>query len=88
MTHHIRLPDDRVAILGALDLEHAPDGSRPRPHDCWMDLIVSHAAGVRLSLCTAAGALTLTGVRTLLAKVVDVRADLAPHYLGGQVTYS
>lgn len=26
-----RLPDDRVAILGALDLERTPDGARCRP---------------------------------------------------------
>ncbi|MFC4534928.1 SGNH/GDSL hydrolase family protein [Sphaerisporangium dianthi] len=68
MTHHICLPDDRVAILGALDLERTPDGvrprrlpawTRPRLHDGWMDLVVSHAAGVRLRLRTAARSLAL-----------------------------
>jgi hypothetical protein len=56
MTHHISLPDDRVAILGALDLERTPAGvrprrlpawTRPRLHDGWMELVVSQAAGVR-----------------------------------------
>ncbi|MFI9560950.1 SGNH/GDSL hydrolase family protein [Nonomuraea endophytica] len=81
MTHHIRLPDDRVAILGALDLERTPDGirprrlpawTRPRLHDGWMDLVVSHAAGVRLRLRTAARSLTL-GVH-----VTSVDMDAGP----------
>ncbi|MBB4914796.1 SGNH/GDSL hydrolase family protein [Streptosporangium saharense] len=77
MTHHIRLPDDRVAILGALDLERTPDGirprrlpawTRPRLHDGWMDLVVSHAAGVRLRLRTAARSLAL-GVHVTVPKM-------------------
>jgi GDSL-like lipase/acylhydrolase family protein len=68
MTHHLSLPDDRVAILGALDLEHTPAGVRPRRLPAWtrprlyhglLDLIVSQAAGVRLRLRTAARSLAL-----------------------------
>jgi GDSL-like lipase/acylhydrolase family protein len=68
MTHHTSLPDDRVTILGALDLERTPAGvrprrlpawTRPRLHDGWMDLVVSQAAGVRLRLRTAARSLAL-----------------------------
>jgi hypothetical protein len=68
MTHRISLPDDRVTILGALDLERTPAGvrprrlpawTRPRLYDGWMDLAVSAAAGVRLRLRTAARSLAL-----------------------------
>ncbi|MGW3159573.1 SGNH/GDSL hydrolase family protein [Streptomyces sp. NPDC001089] len=77
MTHHISLPDDRVAILGALDLERIPDGVRPRRlpartrlrlHDGWMNLVVSHAATVRLRLRTAARSLTL-GVHVTVSEM-------------------
>ncbi|MFE5138495.1 SGNH/GDSL hydrolase family protein [Streptomyces fagopyri] len=77
MTHHISLPDDRVAILGALDLERTPDGvrprrlpawTRPRLHDGWMNLVVSHAAAVRLRLRTAARTLTL-GVHVTVSEM-------------------
>ncbi|SEP39358.1 SGNH/GDSL hydrolase family protein [Amycolatopsis saalfeldensis] len=68
MTHHLALPDNRVTILGALDLERTPNGVRPRRLPAWtrprlpddlMDLVVSQAAGVRLRLRTAARSLAL-----------------------------
>ncbi|WP_279583340.1 hypothetical protein [Fodinicola feengrottensis] len=54
MTARLSLPDDRVMILGALDLERTPAGVRPRRLPAWtrprlsdsrMDLVVSQAAG-------------------------------------------
>ena len=68
MTYHFSRPDGRVTVLGALDLERTPAGVRPRRLPAWtrprlpderMDLIVSHAAGVRLRLRTAARSLAL-----------------------------
>ncbi|WP_328608988.1 GDSL-type esterase/lipase family protein [Amycolatopsis sp. NBC_00345] len=68
MTYHFSRPDGRVTILGALDLERTPAGvrprrlpawTRPRLNDGWMDLVVSHTAGVRLRLRTAARSLAL-----------------------------
>ncbi|WP_329059982.1 SGNH/GDSL hydrolase family protein [Amycolatopsis sp. NBC_01480] len=68
MTHRLALPDDRVTILGALDLERTPRGVRPRRLPAWtrprlsdglMDLVVSQTAGVRLRLRTSARSLAL-----------------------------
>ncbi|MDT8913196.1 GDSL-type esterase/lipase family protein [Amycolatopsis sp. PS_44_ISF1] len=66
MNQHFPYP--RVSILGALDLERTPSGVRPRRLPAWtrprladelMELVVSHAAGVRLRLRTAAQSLAL-----------------------------
>jgi hypothetical protein len=77
----IQLPDERVMILGALDLEptqagvrprRLPAWTRPRLSDDWMELAVAAAAGVRLRLRTAARSLAL-GVHVTVPALPDGR---------------